>query len=154
MRGLCTSLFNDNVLWLTSCSCIHHSYLPSVFAMGNCFGKESGGNFSGEGHTIGGSQTQTTPQAPRPLQSQAQPPVKSKPPPRVGGPGHTLGSAGTEEDARTAAARAAEVSSSALHSTQATDSDNDYRHEQINHKAQAHWQLNSPPRKRQECRAR
>ncbi|KAE9962688.1 hypothetical protein BLS_002541 [Venturia inaequalis] len=77
--------------------------------MGNCFGKESSGNFSGEGHTIGGSQAQTTPQAPRPVQSQAQPPVIAKPPPKVGGPGHTLGSSGTGEDARSAAARAAEA---------------------------------------------
>ncbi|TID21655.1 gb [Venturia nashicola] len=77
--------------------------------MGNCCGKESGGNFSGEGHTVGGSQAQTTPQAPRPVQAQAISPANSKAPPRVGGPGHTLGSAGTEEDARTAAAKAAEA---------------------------------------------
>lgn len=77
--------------------------------MGNCCGSEAKDNFRGEGHTVGASGTSSQPQPPRPVQSQPQAPAKSKSSPKVGGPGRTLGSAGGGEDARSAAARAAEV---------------------------------------------
>ena len=81
--------------------------------MGNCCGSQSDDNFQGAGRTVGAPSPQSNAKASVPPRiANTDGPSATKPKAKVGGPGRTLGSAGGgENDARAAAAAAAEVRS-------------------------------------------